>query len=183
MFADDQTAYQHVEGVPLSDPVEPADREGVPPSISEMIRDYQARTGESLHRAAERSLTSGSQVAQSYLSNLKNGKAPGWPKDAKTYAAIAAALETTELAVVLGFAVERGVSVRMPAFASQLPPEIDRAPKALRDAVLALCWAVTRPNVGVRRFVPDDEDPDVTGDEGGLIGDVGGPPGAGEARA
>lgn len=145
--------------------------EGVPPSISQLISDYQARTGDSLHRASQRSASSGHTVTQRYLWDLKSGRAKGWPKSGATFVAIAEGIETTPLAVVLGFAVYHGVPVRMPSFATRLPPAIDDAPDNVQDAILAVAWAVST-EAPVRRFLADDAVPEI-GPEEGLIGDPG----------
>ena len=147
----------------MSDDRPATDSDGVPPSISELIRDWQGRTGQSLHKAAAQSKVpgAGKGATQAYLQKALHGKAPGWPTPSGVVG-IAAALDTTPLAVLLGFAVHHNLPVRMPALASQLPPEIDQAPESQRDALLAMAWAIARPEMPVRRFTPDDAIPDVS---------------------
>jgi hypothetical protein len=150
----------------------------VPDSISQLVRSYQRRTGESLHRVSERSARSGHRVTQKYLWELEQGRAKGWPKNAATFTALAIGLETTELAIVLGYAVEFDIPVRMPSLATRLPTAIDQAPESVREAILGLAWAIATEGP-VRRYLPDDEVPDVSGLEG-VVEDEG--PGAPHAR-
>lgn len=152
----------------LSDSTDAPEGGGVP-SISELVRSYRSRTGESLHRVSERSARSGHRVTQRYLWDLEQGNAKAWPKTAATFAALAEGLETTQLAIVLGFAREFSIPIDMPAVASRMPPALDRAPERIQDAILAVCWAVST-DAPARRYLADDAIPEI-GPDAGLIGD------------
>lgn len=114
----------------------PADGYGVPPTIRELVQSYQDATGASVRTLEERSIPSGKRVSFSYFQKIIKGDVRDFPTDAKTISGIARALNTSELAVLLGFARQRGIDVRMPVFASQLPAEIDRIPPDEQRALL-----------------------------------------------
>lgn len=156
----------------LPDSTGATDARSVPPSIRELIAEYQARTGDSLYDIERRSVISGHEVSQKYLWRVTAGQTKAFPKYVETFSAIAAGIETTETAVVLGYAVELGIPVRASRFATQVPYALDDAPEHLREALLVMARAITDPaNRHARR--PADALPDMTGasdvieDEGG----------------
>lgn len=113
-----------------------------------MIVEYQDRTGDSLYDIERRSTSSGHTVSQKYLWRVSDGQAKGWPKSAATISAIATGLETTETAVVLGYAVELGVPVQASRFAAQVPSTVDDAPEHLREALLGMARAIATAPAG-----------------------------------
>ena len=156
------------------------DRDGVPPSITELVESHRSRTGDSYYDISRRGMRSGHTVSPKYLHRLGSGDVKGFPKAAETFAAIASGIETTELAVLLGYAVQLGVPVRMPRIASQLPYAVDSAPSRLQDALLVMARAVAAPDEAPHLRLSDDAVPDVTGAEGMLEDDDEHPHGAEE---
>lgn len=150
------------------------DAEGVPPSITELVKSHQDRTGDSLYDIERRSGASGASVSQKYLHRISVSDVKGFPKNVETFSGLAAGLETTELAVLLGYAVQLGIPVRMPEVASQIPFRVDTAPTRLQEALLYLARAIADPEAAGGGHLPDDVEPDVTGvREGpGLLGEV-----------
>lgn len=147
----------------------------VPLSISQLIRAHQDRTGDSLYDIERRSVSSGYTVSQKYLWRVADGQAKGWPKYPATISAIAIGLQTTPLAVLLGYGVEIGVpGLEVPRFASQVPSAIDDAPERLQDALLGMIRAVADPSTTAPPRLPPDAIPDVTGVPG-MIEDDGDP--------
>lgn len=152
----------------LPDQNEPTDRYGVPPTIRELVQSYQDATGASVRTLEERSAPKqgqpGKPVSFSYFQKIIKGDVRDFPTNPTTISGIARALGTTELAVVLGFARQRGIDVRMPVFASQVPAEVDLIPPAEQRALLAYLHVRTTGDTAQRGGlgVPGDLDDDVT---------------------
>lgn len=113
------------------------DREGVPPTIQELVQTHRDATGHSLHTLEQRS-GDDHPVHFSYWHKILTGKIKAFPTNPETFTGIARALGTTELAVVLGFARQFGVPIRTPAFASQVPSAVDTIPPEEQRAWLTL---------------------------------------------
>ena len=144
------------------------DRVDVPPSITDLLVDYQRRTGDSLPAVERRSARSGHAVSAKYLWQVSVGNVKGWPKNAETFSALAAGLETTELAIVLGYAVSLGVAVRTPQVAARLPLGIDDAPARLVEAFVTLGRAIAAPEAGNEDRDVDEDLPTVSDDDPGV---------------
>jgi transcriptional regulator with XRE-family HTH domain len=113
-------------------------------TISELIRQAKERSGLSFRAMAEQATLAGHRVSHQYLQELTSSGPKNWPRHAETIKGLAAATNTTEVAVVLAFARSFGLRVDTTSVASRVPPEADALPAGIQDAVTALIWALTR---------------------------------------
>lgn len=113
------------------------------PTISDLVR--AARDGGLTYRELEaRSQRAGFGVKFQTFEVLANQGPLAWPKSVDTIRGIAAALDITEQAVVLGYAASLGVRVTpQPRLVAGLPPSTALLTEPMRDAILGLIRAAT----------------------------------------
>jgi len=142
-----------------------ADREGVPPTIRELVQAHRDATGDSLHALEARSANGETRVHFSYWHKILKGKVRNFPTSPETFTGIARALGTSELAIVLGYAREFGIPVRMPAFASQVPSSADSIPPAEQRLLLQYIRVRSTGEQTMPRRPLDDDGSDVSAEE------------------
>lgn len=120
---------------------EPAPQHQSVPTISELIAAQMDATGRSYR---ELSKASGDRVKYQTFQELRTAPPKSWPKSIETIRGMAAALDVSETAIVLGYARSLGVRLQGESMlAQQLPASAGRLTPAQRNAIVSLIRAIT----------------------------------------
>ncbi|AVO21647.1 transcriptional repressor [Mycobacterium phage MooMoo] len=113
------------------------------PTISELIR-AELDTGKSVR---DLEAASGYRVKFQTFQELSNRPPKQFPKEAKTIAGMATALNCTESAVVLAYASGLGIGVDATSdFALRLPPGVDDLAPDMKNALVSVVRAAVKQN-------------------------------------
>jgi hypothetical protein len=118
------------------------------PSIKELIR-AALDAGKTVRQLEA---DSGDRVRFQTFQELSNHPPKQFPKHAETIAGMAAALNVSEMTVVLGYATGLGIPINTgSSFALRLPPGVDNLDPPMQDAIIQLTRAALQS--GTRRRV------------------------------
>ncbi|MGV5046844.1 hypothetical protein [Rhodococcus pyridinivorans] len=141
------------------------------PTIGELIAAQMDATGRSYR---ELSKASGDRVKYQTFHELCTAPPKSWPKNVETIRGMAAALDVSETAVVLGYARSLGVEVQGESMlAQQLPASAGRLTPAQRNAIVSLIRAITTEGTHHGTGTEEEQEPRTQ---------AGGPEHGGEAR-
>ncbi|MBX4168093.1 hypothetical protein K3M35_05350 [Rhodococcus sp. DMU2021] len=122
----------------------------------------------------ELSKASGDRVKYQTFHELCTAPPKSWPKNVETIRGMAAALDVSETAVVLGYARSLGVEVQGESMlAQQLPASAGRLTPAQRNAIVSLIRAITTEGTHHGAGIEEEQEP---------RSQAGGPEHSGEAR-